>query len=77
MKLDMRSIYRFSPMDHAAGAPLPTGGDVYYECTECKGIVSSVSFAKAACECGNLTGGGGNTTVLHPEKVSPMRGKLR
>ena len=77
MKLDMRSIYRFVPMDHAAGTPLPTAGDIYYECTECKGIVNSVSFAKAACECGNLSGGGGTTEVKDPSKVSPMRGKLR
>lgn len=77
MKIDLRSIYRFTPLDHPAGEPLPKGGDVYYECAECSGIVSSVSHAKAHCTCGNLHGGGGETTVKSPDKVRPMRGKLR
>lgn len=74
MKVDMRSIYRFEPIAHAGD--LPSGGDVYYEC-ECGQIISSVSFIKAACECGNLAGGQGSVTVKTPEKVKPLRGKLR
>jgi hypothetical protein len=55
---------------------LPTGGDVYYEC-ECGDIVSSVSFVKAACKCGNVAGGQGTVTIQSPDKVKPLRGKLR
>ncbi|MCK9388078.1 MAG: hypothetical protein M0Q22_06765 [Sulfuritalea sp.] len=74
MKIDLRSIYRFHPIEGADG--LPSGGDVYYEC-ECGDIVSSVSFVKAACKCGNVAGGHGSVTTQSPEKVKPLRGKLR
>jgi len=77
MKIDLRSIYRFAPLELPAGEPLPKGGDIYYECTECNGVVSSVSHAKASCECGNLNGGSGETTIKSVDKVRPMRGKLR
>jgi len=74
MKIDLRSIYRFHPIDQSDA--LPSGGDVYYEC-ECGDIVSSVSFVKAACKCGNVAGGQGSVTTQSPEKVKPLRGKLR
>jgi hypothetical protein len=74
MKVDMRSIYRFTPFDFEGA--LPAAGDVYYECS-CGGIVNSVSFIKSACECGNITAGGGTATVTDPAKVKPLRGKLR
>lgn len=74
MKIDLRTIYRFQPIEHSG--TLPNGGDVYYEC-ECGDIVSSVSFVKAACKCGNMAGGQGNVTIQSPEKVKPLRGKLR
>jgi len=74
MKVDMRSIYRFEPITYQGA--LPSGGDVYYEC-ECGSIVSSVSFIKAACECGNVVGGQGTVKIENPEKVKPLRGKLR
>lgn len=74
MKIDMRSIYRFQPIEHAGD--LPSGGDVYYEC-ECGDIVSSVSFIKAACKCGNVTGEQGSVSIQSREKVKPLRGKLR
>lgn len=77
MKIDMRKIYRFDPVDRNADGSLPEGGDIYYECTECTHIVSSVSHLKSACECGNLEGGQGKTVVRTPEKVNPLRGKLR
>ena len=77
MKIDLRKIYRFDVVDRNTDGTLPTGGDIYYECTECTGIVSSVSHLKAACECGNLDGGQGTTAVRSPEKVNPLRGKLR
>lgn len=74
MKIDLRTIYRFQPIEYSGS--LPTGGDVYYEC-ECGDIVSSVSFIKAVCTCGNVTGGQGSVTIQSPEKVKPLRGKLR
>ena len=74
MKIDLRTIYRFQQIEQTGA--LPTGGDVYYEC-ECGDIVSSVSFIKAACQCGNLTGGHGSVTVKSAEKVKALRGKLR
>jgi hypothetical protein len=74
MKINLRTIYRFHPIEHSG--TLPSGGDVYYEC-ECGDIVSSVSFIKAACQCGNLEGGQGSVTVQAAEKVKPLRGKLR
>ena len=74
MKIDLRSIYRFQPIEHSGA--LPSGGDVYYEC-ECGDIVSSVSFIKAACECGNVAGGQGSVAIQAAEKVKPLRGKLR
>ena len=37
MKIDLRSIYRFQPIEYSGA--LPSGGDVYYEC-ECGDIVS-------------------------------------
>jgi len=77
VKLDLRKIYRFEPMDHPAGASLPTGGDIYYECVECGHVVSSVTHLAAACECGNLAGKQGSVAVRSPEKVKPVRGKLR
>ena len=49
---------------------------MYYEC-ECGDIVSSVSFVKAACACGNVAGSQGSVTIQSPEKVKPLRGKLR
>ena len=77
MKIDLRKIYRFDAVERNADGSLPSGGDIYYECTECSGIVSSVSHLKAACECGNLDGGQGKTEIRSPEKVTPLRGKLR
>lgn len=74
MKIDMRSIYRFQPIEHAGN--LPSGGDVYYEC-ECGDIVSSVSFIKAECKCGNVKGGQGSVSIQSREKIKPLRGKLR
>lgn len=76
--LDMRKIYNFYPITPKPDpAALPTGGDIYYECTGCNGIVSSVSFIKTACQCGNLSGNGGKTTVQDPHKVNVVRGKLK
>jgi hypothetical protein len=74
MKIDLRSIYRFHPIEHSGA--LPIGGDVYYEC-ECGDIVSSVSLIKAACQCGNVAGSQGSVSTQSPEKVKPLRGKLR
>jgi hypothetical protein len=74
MKVDMRSIYRFEPITFEGA--LPSGGDIYYEC-ECGAIVNSVSFIKAACDCGNVVGGQGTTVIKDTGKVKPMKGKLR
>lgn len=77
MKIDLRKIYRFTPMDHSAGAPLPSGGDIYYECTACNGVISSVPRIPSACECGNLSGNGGEAVIKEADKVNPVRGKLK
>ncbi|HLA34040.1 MAG TPA: hypothetical protein VJ001_04135 [Rhodocyclaceae bacterium] len=74
MKVDMRSIYRFDPIEYTGA--LPSGGDVYYEC-ECGSIISSVTFIKAQCECGNMAGKQGDVTIKDAAKVKPLRGKLR
>ena len=50
MKLDMRKIYRFDPLDAAADAPLPSGSGVFYECAECKEVVSSVPHILVKCD---------------------------
>ena len=77
MKIDLRKIYRFEAIDHPAGNPLPTGGDIYYECTECTQVVSSVPHIIAKCDCGNLDGKGGKVDIKDVAKVKPVRGKLR
>jgi hypothetical protein len=77
MKLDLRKIYRFEPVTHVAGSALPAGGDIYYECIECGCVVSSVTHIVVVCDCGNLSGKQGAVVVESPEKVRPVRGKLR
>jgi hypothetical protein len=78
LNIDMRKIYNFYPIEPAPDAAnLPTGGDIYYECADCQVVVNSVPFIKAACACGNLTGGGGKLTVKNPERVRVVRGKLK
>ena len=75
---DLRKIYKFYPIEPAPAADaLPVGGDVYYECTECNGIVVSVPLIQSACACGNLSGNGGKLEVKSPEKVRVVRGKLK
>jgi hypothetical protein len=77
VKIDLRKIYRFAPMDHTHGDPLPNGGDIYYECTSCNGVISSVPRIPSDCGCGNLTGNGGKATIKEADKVTPVRGKLK
>lgn len=78
MAVDMRKIYNFYPVEPAPPSDnLPTGGDLYYECLKCKGIVSSVSHIKAACACGNLSGQGGKTAVKEADQIRVVRGKLK
>jgi hypothetical protein len=78
MKLDMRKIYNFYPLNPAPlPGELPIGGDLYYECLECSEIVSSVPRIKTACRCGNLSGNGGVLNVKDPGKVKVVRGKLK
>lgn len=77
MKLDLRKIYRFGAVPRVEDGSLPKGGDIYYECGSCKDIVSSVSHIRAACSCGNLSGGGGTVTVKSQEQVTPLRGQLK
>lgn len=76
--IDMRKIYRFYPLDKPVDpANLPSGGDLYYECLECKGIVSSVARIDAACSCGNLSGGGGKVAIREPARITVVRGRLK
>ncbi|MDR2690111.1 MAG: hypothetical protein LBB76_10195 [Azoarcus sp.] len=76
--IDMRKIYNFYPVEPAPSPDaLPTGGNIYYECTECGQIVLSVPRIKTSCECGNLSGHGGKLTVKDPTKVRVVSGKLK
>lgn len=76
--VDMRKIYKFYPLDQKVDPEnLPTGGDLYYECLECQGIVSSVTFIKAVCQCGNLEGNKGAVMVRDATRVAVVRGKLK
>lgn len=76
--LDLRKIYSFHPVVPAPDpAKLPKGGDLYYECLECKVILNSVPFIKCACTCGNLVGAAGDLKVEKPEQVRVVRGKLK
>jgi hypothetical protein len=78
MLIDMRKIYTFQAIDPAPSADaLPTGGDIYYECLECTGIVSSVPHIKTACNCGNLSGNGGEVAIKDKVRVRVVRGKLK
>ena len=77
MKIDLRKIYRFDALDRQADGSLPRGGNVYYECGDCKVIIASVSHIKAACECGNISGGGGRTEIRDAAKVTPLKGTLK
>ncbi|MFA7268016.1 MAG: hypothetical protein WC073_01605 [Sterolibacterium sp.] len=77
MKVDLRKIYKFEKVEHSPGTPLPAGGDVFYECTECGHVISSVPHTPAACECGNLSGNKGTTTIRDTEKVKLVRGRLK
>ena len=76
--VDMRKIYKFYPLEQKVDPDnLPRGGDLYYECLECHGIVSSVSFIAAACDCGNLSGDKGAVTVRETARIQVVRGRLK
>ncbi len=77
MKLDMRKIYRFDPLRIGEGEPMPSGGNVYYECTECREVVSSVPHIIVKCGCGNLEGKAGKLTIKDAGKATPMKGTLK
>ena len=78
LNIDMRKIYNFYPVEPTPDpSALPTGGDVYYECLDCTVIVNSAPFIKAACACGNLTGGGGKLELKDPVRVRVVKGKLK
>jgi len=77
MKIDLRKIYRFDAVPRNDDGSLPKGGNVYYECENCKLIVASVSHIRAACECGNITGGSGTVEIRDPARVNPLRGTLK
>jgi len=77
MKVDLRKIYRFEAVEHPAGTPLPTGGNVFYECSSCNVVVSSVPFTPAKCNCGNLEGNKGKVEIREPDKVKVVHGKLK
>jgi hypothetical protein len=77
MKVDLRKIYHFTPIDRPADGSIPTGGDIYVECNTCHDILSTVSFLASACSCGNLSGGDGKISIQSPDQTTPLRGKLR
>lgn len=76
--IDLRQIYKFYPVQPAPSASeLPTAGDIYYECLDCKSVVSSVPRIKTTCTCGNLAGGDGQLNVKNADQVCVVRGKLK
>jgi hypothetical protein len=77
MKIDLRKIYRFEPIARNPDGSLPSGGDIYYECAGCNGVVSSVPHIVSQCACGNLSGKGGKVDIKSPDQVNPVRGKLK
>lgn len=77
MKLDLRKIYKFEALVLDAGAALPSGGDVFYECAKCNNVISSVPYTPAECECGNLKGNQGAINIGDPSLVKPVRGRLK
>jgi hypothetical protein len=78
MQIDMRKIYNFYPVEPAPSPDdLPTGGDIYYECLECGGVVSSVPHIRAACACGNLHGNSGKVNIRDATRIRVVRGKLK
>ena len=78
LNIDMRKIYNFHPVEPVPDSgKLPTAGDLYYECLDCTGIVSSVPHIRAACPCGNLAGAAGTVVVRDPARVRVVRGKLK
>ncbi|MFA6309924.1 MAG: hypothetical protein WCV99_08075 [Sterolibacterium sp.] len=77
MKIDLRKIYKFEALEIEVDTALPSGGDVFYECTKCKNVVSSVPYTSAECECGNLKGNKGSITIADPSLVKPVRGRLK
>ncbi len=77
LNLDLRKIYRFTPVTLKPSEPLPTGAMYYYECLDCQGIVNSVPHTSAACPCGNLSGGNGQVEIRDATRMSVMTGKLK
>jgi len=77
LNLDLRKIYRFTPVTLKPSEPLPTGAMYYYECLDCQGIVNSVPHVASACVCGNIRGNGGKVEVRDPTRMSVMTGKLK
>jgi hypothetical protein len=77
MKLDLRKIYKFEALELVAGATLPSGGDVFYECMKCNSVISSVPYTPAECECGNLKGNQGSINIGDATQVKPVRGRLK
>lgn len=78
LNIDLRKIYRFSPLVPApAPDKLPTGAMYYYECMECQSVVSSVPHTPSKCACGNLSGTGGKLDVKDASRLKVMTGKLK
>lgn len=78
LNLDLRKIYKFTPVTPTPDAgQLPSGASYYYECTECQVIVNSVPHTPAKCACGNLSGGDGRLEIRDPSRLRVMTGKLK
>ncbi len=74
----LRKIYNFYPVEPAPDPNnLPKGGDIYYECKHCKGVVNSVSRIKAQCECGKLKADKGSCFIENPNEITVVKGKLK
>ncbi|HEX5802720.1 MAG TPA: hypothetical protein VFY24_06825 [Azospira sp.] len=77
LNLDLRKIYRFTPVTLKPTEALPAGAMYYYECLDCQVIVNSVPHTPAQCACGNLAGDGGKVDIRNAERMRVMTGKLK
>jgi len=77
LNLDLRKIYRFTPVTLKPTDALPVGAMYYYECLECQVIVNSAPHTPAQCACGNLSGGDGRIDIRDPSRMRVMTGKLK
>lgn len=77
VKIDLCKIYCFMLLDYVFGVLLFSGGDIYYECIICNGVISLVLCIVLVCECGNFIGNGGQVVIKEIDKVNLVCGKFK